>query len=60
MTIKDPITASLPPTIKKVQAVREEYQTGEIIRVVVTHFATKGALKKAQEQGIIVVQSFEW
>ena len=45
---------------EKVESVREEYREAEIIRVLVTHYATKGFLKKAKEKGIIVVQSFEW
>ena len=32
----------------------------EIVRLLITHYATKGFLKKAEEKGIIVVQSFEW
>lgn len=45
---------------EKVESVREEYREAEIIKVLVTHYATKGFLKKAKEKGIIVVQSFEW
>jgi len=26
----------------------------------VTHFATKGFLKKAEKRGVVVVQSYEW
>lgn len=44
----------------KVKSVLEEYRGTEIIRVLVTHYATKGFLKKAKEKGIIVIQSFEW
>lgn len=43
---------------EKVDAVKEEYPDEEIIRLLVTHYATKGFLKKAEEKGIIVVQSF--
>jgi len=45
---------------EKVKSVLEEYRGTEIIRVLVTHYATKGFLKKAKEKGIIVIQSFEW
>ncbi len=45
---------------EKVESVREEYKESEIIRILVTHYATKGFLKKAKEKGIIVIQSFEW
>lgn len=44
----------------KVRAVREEYGDVEVASLLVTHFATKGFLKKAEEKGIMVVQSFEW
>ena len=37
-----------------------EYGKIEIVRLLITHYATKGFLKKAEEKGIIVVQSFEW
>ena len=44
----------------KVNAVVAEYGQVEIIRVLVTHFATKGFLEQARAKDIIVVQSFEW
>ena len=44
----------------KVQAVRQEYGEVEIARVLITHYARKGFLDKANAKGIIVVQSFEW
>jgi hypothetical protein len=45
---------------EKVEAVKEEYGEVEIVRLLVTHFATKGFLKKAEEKGVIVIQSFQW
>jgi len=45
---------------EKIAAVLEEYGDVEIARIIVTHYATKGFLKRAKERGIIVVQSFEW
>ncbi|MBN2372718.1 hypothetical protein JXL19_02865, partial [bacterium] len=45
---------------EKVRAVIDEYGDIEIVRILITHFATKGFLKKAEEKGVIVVQSFEW
>lgn len=44
----------------KVKVVREEYTGKEIVKVLVTHFATKRILKVAEDSGVIVVQSFEW
>lgn len=45
---------------EKVMAVREEYEGEEIVRVLITHYATKGFMMKSKEKGVIVVQSFEW
>ena len=45
---------------EKVEAVRREYGDLEIIRLLVTHYATKAFMKEAGERGVIVVQSFEW
>ncbi len=45
---------------EKVLAVKAEYGEVEIVKLIVTHFATKGILKKAEQEGIIVVQSYEW
>lgn len=45
---------------EKVRVAKEEYSGKEIVKVLVTHFATKRILKVAEESGIIVVQSFEW
>lgn len=45
---------------EKVKAVRSEYGETEIVKVLVTHFATKGFITKAEEKGVIVVQSHEW
>jgi len=45
---------------EKVKAVKDEYGDVEIVRVLITHYATKGFLKRAEERGVIVVQSFEW
>ncbi len=45
---------------EKIEAVRSEYGEAEIVKVLVTHFATKGFIYKAEEKGVIVVQSHEW
>ena len=44
----------------QVDIVRLEYPDVEIIPLLLTHHARPGVLKSAQEQGIIVIQSFEW
>lgn len=38
----------------------EEALGGPVIPVIVTHFAKKEVLEKAQQRGILVIQSFEW
>jgi len=45
---------------EKEEAVREEYGDVEIIKILVTHYAKKGFLKKAEGENLIIVQSFEW
>ncbi len=31
-----------------------------IVPLIITHFAHPDILKKAREQGVLIVQSFEW
>ncbi|MDZ7269253.1 MAG: hypothetical protein ONB48_17095 [candidate division KSB1 bacterium] len=45
---------------EKVQAVLAEYGPCEVVKVLVTHYATGKFLELAREKGVIVVQSFEW
>jgi chromosome segregation ATPase len=45
---------------EKVKAVKTEYKTEMIKKILVTHFADKEFLKTAKEKEIIVVQTFEW
>jgi hypothetical protein len=51
--------AKLRQVWKKVEAVKE-HCGGEVIPILVTHFAKKTLLEVAKKAGIIVVQSFEW
>ena len=44
----------------KVEAVEIAYPNLEIVQILITHYARPSALKLAEEEGIIVVQSFEW
>ena len=44
---------------EKVEAVKENYKE-EPIRMLITHYATKGFIKRAKDEGVIVIQSFEW
>ena len=44
----------------KMRAVQAAFPEKEIVPVIITHYARPRALDKAEEEGIIVVQSFEW
>ena len=44
---------------ESVQVVKENLG-GEILPIIVTHFARKELIERAKKAGIIVVQSFEW
>ncbi|MBF0118956.1 MAG: hypothetical protein HQK79_08980 [Desulfobacterales bacterium] len=43
-----------------VETVQQEYPNIKVIKLFITHYATKGFLRKAKEENIIVIQSFEW
>lgn len=45
---------------RKIAAVRTTYPKDRIIPLLVTHYARPAFVQKAQEQGVILVQSFEW
>ncbi len=45
---------------EKVEAVKAEYADIEVVKILVTHYASESFLKLAREKGVIVVQSFEW
>ncbi len=45
---------------RKVKVVKKAYGEREVVRLIVTHFARPRALKMAEEEGILVIQSFEW
>jgi hypothetical protein len=45
---------------EKVDAARRKYGDLEIIRLLVTHYATKAFMREARERGVLVIQSFEW
>ena len=45
---------------EKVKAVEEEYRGIDIVRILITHFATNTFLEEARKRGVIVIQSFEW
>ena len=45
---------------EKIDIILEEYPPLDVIKLLVTHFATKGFIEMAEERNIIVVQSYEW
>ncbi len=45
---------------EKARVVQEAYPGEEILLVLITHHAHPTVLQRAQEKGILVVQSFEW
>lgn len=45
---------------EKIDVLRKVYGDIIIQPILVTHFATEGFLKEADEKGIIVIQSYEW
>lgn len=51
--------AKLKQLEKKLKVVRKEFG-GEIVPILVTHFAKPEILEKAHKAGVIIVQSFEW
>ena len=51
--------AKLRQLWKKIEIVKEEIG-GEVVPIIVTHFAKPNVLERAKKAGIIVVQSFEW
>jgi len=44
---------------RKLKLIQERYAK-EVVPIVVAHFAKEKILRRAQEAGFIVVQSFEW
>ncbi len=45
---------------RKLDAVKREYQSEEIVPLLVTHFASDREKERATNRGVIVAQSFEW
>ena len=45
---------------EKTKIVKEEYGDIEVIKILVTHFAPRKFIEKAEKENVIVIQSFEW
>ncbi|MEJ5301435.1 MAG: hypothetical protein WHS38_10650 [Thermodesulforhabdaceae bacterium] len=43
----------------QVESVKQEFG-GEVVPIIITHFAKPNVMERARQAGIIVVQSFEW
>ncbi|MCS7060508.1 MAG: hypothetical protein RMN25_05015 [Anaerolineae bacterium] len=52
--------AVLAQLARKVEVVRQSNPGLEVVPLLITHFARPSFVRRAAEQGIIVVQSFEW
>ncbi len=57
LKLDDP--SKLKQVWKKIKVVKENFG-GEVVPVIVTHFARPNVSEKARKAGIIVIQSFEW
>jgi len=44
---------------EKANMVKEEYNAGRVVKILATHIASEEFIKRAEERGVIIVQSFE-
>ena len=51
--------SKLRTVMDKANIVKEELG-GEVVPIIVTHFARPDILERANKAGIVVIQSFEW
>ncbi|MGQ9814564.1 MAG: hypothetical protein ACUVR3_05360, partial [Candidatus Roseilinea sp.] len=54
------VGSTLEQLNQKVAAVRQVYPDKPIVPLLITHYARPSFVRQAAEQGVIVVQSFEW
>lgn len=45
---------------RKVAAVEEAYPDAEIVQLLITHYARPAIRERAEREGVILIQSFEW
>ncbi|MCB0061620.1 MAG: hypothetical protein KDE19_05880 [Caldilineaceae bacterium] len=45
---------------RKVAAVKEAYPDAEIVQLLITHYARPAIRERAEREGVILIQSFEW
>ena len=57
---KEKIEEVLRDVEEKEKVVAEEYKGFEIVKIIITHFASNLSLEIANQRGVIIIQSFEW
>jgi chromosome segregation ATPase len=57
---KEKIEEVLQDVEEKEKVVAEEYKGFEIVKIIITHFASNLSLELANQRGVIIIQSFEW
>jgi chromosome segregation ATPase len=57
---KEKIEEVLQDVEEKEKVVAEEYKGFEIVKIIITHFASNLSLELAKQRGVIIIQSFEW
>jgi hypothetical protein len=57
---KEKIEEVLQDVEEKEKVVAEEYKGFDIVKIVITHFASNLSLELANQRGVIIIQSFEW
>jgi chromosome segregation ATPase len=57
---KEKIEEVLQDVEEKEKVVAEEYKGFDIVKIIITHFASNLSLELANQMGVIIIQSFEW
>jgi len=57
---REKIEEVLQDVEEKEKVVAEEYKGFEIVKIIITHFASNLSLELANQRGVIIIQSFEW
>jgi DNA repair ATPase RecN len=57
---KEKIEEVLQDVEEKEKVVAEEYKGFDIVKIIITHFASNLSLELAKQRGFIIIQSFEW
>ncbi|MDT7907919.1 MAG: hypothetical protein RRA63_07740 [Candidatus Calescibacterium sp.] len=57
---KEKIEEVLQDVEEKEKVVAEEYKGFDIMKIIITHFASNLSLELAKQRGVIIIQSLEW